>query len=406
MADSAADFMAKFDAGEFDQDEPLIKMLQRFVEERVSLKLPMESFRPENLNPHCFMNFRVHDEHGRILGQSRNLAELRTKFRDQVAARFQSARIVPAEAPAPKKGAAESKKAEQPKASQPAEARLAGFTGWTFGPLPELLEVKVAGREIVGFPALHDDGASVSLRPFDTPEEAAKVHRGGLARLFALELAAQVKAIEKLPGIRELALQFISYGSEAELKAQLVTATLERCCLLEPLPADADSFARRCQEAKPRITLVAQELMRLTGQLIAEHATLVKRVAGLKTFPEVVADINAQVARLMPKNFLVALPYERIAQVPRYLKAATVRIDKLRGNPARDGQLMADWKRLAQPFEREWLAKAKAGVTDPQLEEFRWLLEELRVGLFAQELKTPMPVSVKRLQKIWDSRPR
>ncbi|MDD3326324.1 MAG: ATP-dependent RNA helicase HrpA [Zoogloea sp.] len=406
MVDSAADFMAKFDAGEFDQDEPLIKMLQRFVEERVSLKLPMESFRPENLNPHCFMNFRVQDEHGRILGQSRNLAELRTKFRDQVAARFQSARIVPADAPAPKKGAAEAKKVEPPKASQPAEARLAGFTGWSFGPLPELLEVKVAGREIVGFPALHDDGASVSLRPFDTPEEAAKVHRGGLARLFALELSAQVKAIEKLPGIRELALQFISYGNEAELKQQLVTATLERCCLLEPLPADADSFAKRCQEAKPRITLVAQELMRLTGQLIAEHATLTKRVASLKTFPEVVADINAQVARLMPKNFLVALPYERIAQIPRYLKAATVRIDKLRTNPARDGQLMADWKRLAQPFEREWLAKAKAGVTDPQLEEFRWLLEELRVGLFAQELKTPMPVSVKRLQKIWESRPR
>ena len=406
MVDSAADFMAKFDAGEFDQDEPLIKMLQRFVEERVSLKLPMESFRAENLNPHCFMNFRVQDEHGRIVGQSRNLAELRTKYRDQVAARFQSARIVPADAPAPKKGAPEAKKAAAPGTPQAAEPRLAGFTGWSFGPLPELLEVKVAGREIVGFPALHDDGASVSLRPFDTPEEAARVHRGGLARLFALELSAQVKAIEKLPGIRELALQFISYGNEAELKAQLVTATLERCCLLEPLPADADSFAKRCQEAKPRITLVAQELMRLTGQLIAEHATLGKRVAGLKTFPEVVADINAQVARLMPRNFLVALPYERIAQIPRYLKAATVRIDKLRTNPARDGELMADWKRLAQPFEREWLAKAKAGVTDPQLEEFRWLLEELRVGLFAQELKTPMPVSVKRLQKIWDSRPR
>ncbi len=405
VADSAADFMLKFDAGEFDTDDPLLKALQRFVEERVSLKLPMESFRPENLNPHCFMNFRVHDEHGRVLGQSRNLAELRARFKDQVAARFQSARIVPAPADAaPATKGAPAAAAVAPKKTP--DAALDGFTGWTFGPLPELLEVKVAGREIVGFPALHDDGASVSLRPYDTPEEAARVHRLGLARLFALELAAQVKAIEKLPGLRELALAFIAYGSEAELKTQLVAATLERCCLLEPLPADADAFARRCQEAKPRITLVAQELMRLTGQLIAEHATLTKRVAGLKTFPEAVADINAQMARLMPKNFLVALPYERIAQIPRYLKGATVRIDKLRTNPARDGQLMAEWKGLAQPFEREALAKAKAGVSDPQLAEFRWLLEELRVGLFAQELKTPMPVSVKRLQKIWESRPR
>ncbi|MDY0036080.1 MAG: ATP-dependent RNA helicase HrpA, partial [Zoogloea oleivorans] len=407
MAESAGDFMTKFEAGEFDQDEPLLKAMQRFVEERVSLKLPMESFRSENLNPHCFMNFRVQDEHGRILGQSRNLAELRTRFREQVAARFQAAKIVPAsEAPAPKKGQPEVQKSAPSGKAPAAEAQLGGYTSWTFGPLPELLEIKVAGREIVGFPALHDDGASVSLRPYDTPEEAAKVHRGGMARLFALELSAQVKAIEKLPGIRELALQFINYGSEADLKAQLVTSTLERCCLLDPLPADADSFAQRCKDAKPRITLVAQELMRLTGQLIAEHATMSKRVAGLKTFPEVVADIQAQAARLMPKNFLVALPYERIAQIPRYLKGVTVRIDKLRTSPARDAQLMAEWKSLAQPFEREWLAKAKAGVTDPQLEEFRWMLEELRIGLFAQELRTPMPVSVKRLQKIWESRPR
>jgi ATP-dependent helicase HrpA len=407
MAESAGDFMTKFEAGEFDQDEPLLKAMQRFVEERVSLKLPMESFRSENLNPHCFMNFRVQDEHGRILGQSRNLAELRTRFREQVAARFQAAKIVPAsEAPAPKKGQPEVQKSAPSGKAPAAEAQLGGYTSWTFGPLPELLEIKVAGREIVGFPALHDDGASVSLRPYDTPEEAAKVHRGGMARLFALELSAQVKAIEKLPGIRELALQFINYGSEADLKAQLVTSTLERCCLLDPLPADADSFAQRCKDAKPRITLVAQELMRLTGQLIAEHATMTKRVAGLKTFPEVVADIQAQAARLMPKNFLVALPYERIAQIPRYLKGVTVRIDKLRTSPARDAQLMAEWKSLAQPFEREWLAKAKAGVTDPQLEEFRWMLEELRIGLFAQELRTPMPVSVKRLQKIWESRPR
>ena len=122
-----------------------------------------------------------------------------------------------------------------------------------------------------------------------------------------------------------------------------------------------------------------------------------KRLVGLKAFPEIVADLQAQLGRLMPNNFLVAFPFERLNQFPRYLKAAALRIDKLRANPARDAQWLADWRSLAQPFEREWLAKAKAGVRDPMLEDFRWLLEELRVGLFAQELKTPMPVSVKRL---------
>lgn len=115
-----------------------------------------------------------------------------------------------------------------------------------FGALPELLEIRVAGREVIGFPALYDDGESVSLRPYDTPEEAARVHRRGLARLFALNLKDQVRAIERLPGLRELALQYMSFGTEAELKARLVEATLTRCCLLEPLPDTAEAFAMRC----------------------------------------------------------------------------------------------------------------------------------------------------------------
>ncbi len=402
---SATAFMDLFEAGELDCGEPLLRALQRFVEERVSLKLPLESFRPENLNPHCFMNFRVLDEHGRVLAQSRNLAELRARFHGQIAAAFlaagvKAAEVASAAAPAPKVASA-------PAPSESAGAGLqTGLTAWSFGELPELLEVKIGNREVIGFPALHDDGDSVSIRPFDTPEEAARVHRKGLARLFALTLKDQMRAIERLPGLRELALQFIPFGTEAELKAQLVAATLARTCLLDPLPTTAEAFEQRAREAKPRITLVAQELMRLAGQLLTEHATLTKRVAGLKTFPDVVADIQSQAAVLMPKDFLVAFPWERLAHFARYLNAAVVRIDKLRGNPARDAQLMADWKSLAQPWERERLAKLKAGVAEPALEEFRWLLEELRVGLFAQELKTPMPVSVKRLHKIWEARPR
>ena len=434
IAESAAAFVDRFEAGAVDLDEPLLRALQRFVEERVSLKLPIESFRPENLNPHFLMNFRVIDEHGRVLGQSRNLAELRTRLRDQVAERFRGGRIALPQSVAPADGGGASispagtapVRKGQPSAtgttppSGPAKAgaalerptggaggrELGGFTAWTFGPLPELLEVKVAGRDVIGYPALHDDGESVSLRPFDTPEEAAKVHRKGLARLFTLALKDQVRAIEKLPGLRDLALTFIPFGSEAELKAQLVAATLDRTCLLDPLPSDAASFERRCAEAKPRITLVAQEFMRLAAALSAEHAALQKRLTGLRAFPDVAADIQSQLRELLPKNFLVAFPWERLAHFSRYLKAAGVRLDKLRNNPARDAQLIADWRSLAQPFERELLAKRRAGVVDPALEEFRWLLEELRVGLFAQELKTPMPMSVKRLQKIRDARPR
>ena len=471
VAESAAAFMAVFEAGEFDTDEPLLKMLQRFVEERVQLKLPLESFRPENLKPHCFMNFRVIDEHGRLMGQSRNLMELRARFREQVAARFSAAKIggalagalsvvggggagggqgvgaggagvsargagsdaVAGEVAGRARSGADARDAAadvggragagQPggkgsgKAAGDAAGRsaapaglpaqvLSGFTAWTFGALPELLEVRVAGREVIGFPALHDDGDSVSLRPHDTPEEASRVHRRGLARLFALNLKDQVRAVERLPGLRELALQYMGFGTEAELKARLIEATLGRCCLLEPLPTDADAFAKRCAEAKSRVSLVAQEFMRLTGQLLVEHAALQKRLSGLKTFPEVVADIQGQLGALLPKDFLVAFEWDKLAHFARYLKGAAVRLDKLRNNPARDAQAMAEWKQLAQAWERERLARRRAGVEDPALEEFRWLLEELRVGLYAQELRTPMPVSVQRLQKIWESRPR
>ena len=409
MAQSAADFMALFESGELDTDELLVRALQRFVEERVSLKLPMESFRRENLRPHCFMNFRVVDEHGRVMAQSRNLAELRARFHGQIAAAFRAASLaVDVAEPAPAEPRDEPPAAESgaPAVDSPAAAELSGLVDWSFGELPEIMELRVGGRDVVGFPALHDDGDSVSVRPFDTPEEAARVHRRGLIRLFALALKEQVRAIGRMPGIRELALRFIPYGTEAELKVQLVNAALARTCLVEPLPASREEFAARCAEAKSRVTLIAQEFMRVAGELIDEHALLKKRLAQLKAFPEVVEDIEEQAAALMPRDFLVAWPWERLSQLPRYLKGAVARIDKLRKDPARDARLMGDWKRLAGPWQREWLAARKAGADAPTLEEFRWLLEELRVGLFAQQLRTPMPVSVKRLQKVWDRRPR
>lgn len=449
-------FVADFLAQQHDQSEPLVKVLARAIEVYVSLKLPPDAIRAENLPAHLIMNIRVIDEHGRVLGQSRNLAELRTRLKDEVARRFEQARIAlptasssaapvaatppkavgaasapavesrsasargsiadalaalgardaVAKAPMPPPTAKKGRAEPAPEAAVPAQSASEGrCTSWTFGELPELMEVEVAGRRVIGFPALQDDGDAVSVRVFDTPEAALEVHRRGLRRLFALELRDQVKFIEKsLPGLRDMAMQFMNLGSEADLRAQLVAATLERCCMMEPWPQDAAAFASRRDEARPRISLVAQEIGRLAGAVLTEYTALNKKLIALKAHPDAGADMRAQLDALVGKHFIERTPFERLTHYPRYLKAIALRIDKLRADPARDARAMADWQSLATLWERERIARARAGVSDPFLDEFRWLLEELRVNLFAQELRTPVPVSVKRLQKIWESR--
>ena len=378
------EFVSNFCDMEHDLDEPLVRALTRAAEEHLAMKLPLDAFRTGELRPHLFMNFRLTDEHGGTLAISRNLAELRADYRDRVEQAYAEAEVK----------------------HEAAVGDLSGITAWTFGALPELMEVKVGAGTTVGFPALVDMGESVRLTAFDTEEKARTEHRRGMARLFALQLAAQVKAIEKLPGLRELALQFMALGTEKELREQLVAVTLERTCLMDPLPAEEAAFATRREAARGRILLVAQEILRLLVTVLAEHSVLAKKLAGMqKAFPQAAADIGTQLAELMPKRFIVATPFERLQHYPRYLKAISLRLDKARSDPVRDARLMADWQALGKPWERERNAMLKSGQAgDAFLDEFRWLLEELRVALFAQELKTSSPVSVKRLQKMWDGR--
>ncbi len=372
---------------ENDVDEPLAKALTRAIEEKIALKLPLDALRPGELRPHLFMNFRLLDAHGATLAMSRNLAELRAQYGDRVTQAFSAADV----------------KVSPGGTATDGETS----TAWTFGALPELLEIEVGGRQVVGFPALVDAGDGVRLSAFDIEDKAHEVHRQGLARLFALQLGAQVKAIEKLPDVRAMAMQAMSFCTENELKEQLIAATLERTCLMVPLPVDEPSFNARRDAAKGRILLVAQEIVRLVAGILAEQAALQKKLAAAqKAFPPACADIAAQLAALIPKYFIVATPYERLQHFPRYLKAIALRLDKAKNDAARDTRLMADWQGLARPWEREALQMRKSGTRDGFLEEFRWLLEEVRVALFAQELRTPSPVSVKRLQKMWEGRPR
>jgi ATP-dependent helicase HrpA len=209
-----------------------------------------------------------------------------------------------------------------------------------------------------------------------------------------------VRFLEKnLPDLTRMSMLYMSLGTQEELRDQIVDCALDRACLAEPWPVDAQSFAARREEGKTRLGLLAQEVARLAGQILAEWSALQKKLPQARTHAAAYADLQKQQGALMGKWFLRDTPYGQLSHFPRYLKAAQARIDKLRNDPARDARLMAEMAPLLAQYQRA-LAQLK-GARDAQLDNFRWMLEELRVALFAQELRTPMPVSAKRLQKAW-----
>jgi ATP-dependent helicase HrpA len=362
-------------AGE-PRDAPLAQALARWARRELNLVIPQDAFRTETLPAHLSMNFRIVDEHGRQLAMGRNLTQLRAELGARAGEAF----------------------SETAKPATDGEEH----TSWDFGELEEVMEIRSGSQTLIGYPALADRGDSVSLQVLDSPEKARERHRAGLRRLFMLALKEQVRYLEKsLPGLQALALQFAPFGDAADLKRELLSATFDRACMHEPWPRNAAEFALRRDEARSRVSLIAQEIARLLGTVLSEHAALRKKLQQTKAFPDASRDVEAALARLLPKRFLEQTPYERLQHFPRYLKAAGLRLDKLRANPDRDARLTAEIGPLQQLWLRE---QAKRGGTrDPLLEQFRWLLEELRVQLYAQELKTPVPVSAKRLAKMWQT---
>jgi ATP-dependent helicase HrpA len=276
------------------------------------------------------------------------------------------------------------------------------ISSWTFGELPELLEIVQGKLTLIGFPALVDKGTHCDLEVFDDPSVAARTHRVGLRRLFALQMKDQIKFVEKsIPNLQQMGMQFMAMGTQEELRDQIINKALDIACLQDPLPSDAASFVKRKDEGKSRLVLLVNEVARLLSQVLTEFHGLPKRLQGINA--QVAADMQAQLQALVHKRFLLESDYAQLAHFPRYLKAMNVRLEKLRADPARDAKLMAEWQSAATPYQRLMRDKTAGRNTDPKLVEFRWMLEELRVSLFAQELRTPMPVSAKRLQKVWES---
>lgn len=382
----------------------LMDVLLKAVRERTQLAVQRNDFKLEQLSPHLFMNFRVVDEHGRQLGMGRDLAGLKAELGAQARSAFQALAVLKtaAAAPAPTPGPAASPTARVVTAAAPAAASTepAKYTAWTFGELPELMEVRRGSQVMVGFPALIDRGAHVEIEVFDEPEAAAAQHRAGLRRLVALQLKEPLKYLEKnIPGLTTMATAFMPLGTLEELRAQIIDVAVDRAFLADPLPADERSFRARVDEGRARLNLIAAEVARQAGVVLAEHAAALRKLKDSKPPREVADDVQAQLQRLVGKRFLATTSWAALQHLPRYLRAVTLRLDKLRAEPARDAARLAELR----PLEQRWLRKLAElrGAPHARLDEYRWLLEELRVSLFAQELRTPQPVSAKRLDKAW-----
>ncbi len=421
LPETAARFAAellqpeKFGAGS------LTDAVLKLVRDATSLDIKRGDMKIDMLAPHLFMNFRVVDEHGRQLGTGRNLGALKGELGSQARGAFQAlAGLKTRPAPQERPDSEPNRSPAQQGRAQYAPENIANqkastvrtperYTSWSFGELPELMEISKGKQTLIGFPALIDLGDAVTIEVFDEPDVAAAKHRAGLRRLFSLQIKDALKYLEKnLPELQKMATSYMLVGRAAdnsgggtleELREQIIEVALDRAFLLEPLPTNEADFKKRIDDGRGRLTLIASEVARLAAGILVEFAAAQRKIKDTKNAAEAAADAAQQLQRLVPKRFLTLTPYTQLQHFPRYLKAITLRLEKWRADPARDAARLAELRPQEQRYWR--LVAERKGATDARLQELRWLLEELRVSFFAQELRTPQPVSIKRIEKAW-----
>ena len=421
LPDSAAKLAETLGVPEIFGTGSLTDVLLKKVRDITSLDVKRADFKLDMLSPHLFMNLCVVDEHGRQLGMGRNLGALKADWGSQARGAFQalaqlrvqstgSAALQATDAKdihASQAGAtvsttktkAGSSSSGAKSGQKPAIAQQR-YTAWTFGDLPELMEINKGGQSLIGFPALVDLNDAVQIEVFDELEVATQKHREGLRRLFALQIKDALKYLEKnIPDLQKMAVAYMPLGTADELRQQIIEVALDRAFLMDPLPSDELSFKKRIDEGRGRLTLIANEVARLAGVILIEFAAATRKIKDTKNAPEATTDCAQQLQRLVPKRFLALSPWTQLQHYVRYLKAIVLRLDKWRADPARDAAKLLELKPQEQRYWR--LVAERKGAVDDRMLEFRWLLEELRVSFFAQELRTPQPVSVKRLDKAW-----
>ena len=359
------------------REEALLPQLALAVSRGAGQPVPADEFAQKDLPPHLQMNFKIVDDAGQELAQGRDLIALRAQLGEAAQMTFRDA------------------------ADDTVSIEKTGITKWDFGELPVKINFKRQGRAISGFPGLVPEEEAVAIRLFDTEYAASEAHRNGVIRLLQFELKDHVKQLPKsLPTFNPLALQLRGICNGDELMADVVACICDRAFIGEDEPPrKPKDFDGQKSRAKVRLPSVRDATMRVLAEVTSEYVTLNNLLAKPSPFANTMKD---QLSQLVFKGFLHRTPWEFMPRLPVYVKAMRIRAEKRVANPQRDGQRGAEVNELYNRWQAEMLKWEKEGRDTTPLAPFRWMIEELRVGLFAQELKTPYPVSVKRLNKVWE----
>ncbi|MGH8509952.1 MAG: DUF3418 domain-containing protein, partial [Gammaproteobacteria bacterium] len=348
----------------------LTEALGAELERLTGVLIPHDAWDASRLPEHLRMNFRVVDGEGRVLGEGRRLGPLQRQFGDRARTAFCVNWTLEREC----------------------------ITRWDFGELPRQVQTSSGGVSLRGFPGLVDRQDAVAIRVFDSEECAEREHRAGLRRLFALESPQQIKYLKKTtPRIEKAVVLHRPLGNRDALLRDLIDATIDRVFLSPPVEIRAeDDFRKRSAQGSGELIQTFDGLVDLVLAVLGEWQAVQKKLAG--AHPSAQEDVREQLSYLVRPGFVSATPAEWLLELPRFLRAAGLRLERFQRDPLKDKQRAAS---IAIPWNR-CLERLRAQDSAPEFIRYRWLVEEYRVSLFAQDLGTSCPVSEARLNAQWD----
>lgn len=369
-------------------DTALCAAVASHLKQMTGVQVPYDAWRINDIPQHLLMNFRVLDIDGCPIEEGRDLQYIKEHLSDSTDGSLQSGSV----------------QIDDEKVEQENIFDRDDVTAAVLDDLVETIEINLQGILIKAYPGLVLQGKKINLRAMETSKKAQVETHKALRQLFVNALAEQIKHLKRsIPDLQNLCLKYKDFGSCDDLKRDIVNNTIDDVFLFDCIKTE-EAFDDRLQKGKSDLHERAERWSQLITTILDEYRQL-KKLMKKSTMSQLdtVADIQAQLSFLFSDNFITTIDAEWLQQYPRYMQAINKRFEKSKTNTTRDRQLRLDFSRLWEEYVKRKMLLDKQHVESEQLNYYRWMLEEYRISLFAQEIKTKFPVSEKRLRKYWDA---